>query len=108
MTPREILTAAGLENEFWGLRILAADKRGYATKKDKELAEEWPTCACGRLDLRIPRDEDGAPCNSMLRYWGGDFADCFTFRFDMTRAVELLVKINRREAKVLAEMEEKR
>ena len=107
MTPREILTAAGLEREFWGKQILAADKRGYATKKDKELAEDWPTCACGKLDKRLPRDADGAPCDSMLRYWGGDFADCFTFRFDMTRAAELLVQINRKEAKVLAGMGEK-
>lgn len=56
---REILTAHKLENTFWGKKIIAAENRGRFTESNQFAGSRWTTCACGKLDDGIPREDGG-------------------------------------------------
>lgn len=42
-------------------------------QKARELAKDWPTCACGQLCKKLPRDWQGKPEDSVLSDLGGLF-----------------------------------
>ncbi len=99
MNANQILTEAGLNNSFWGGRIIRAEERGRFTKNDRVKAGDWTTCACGRLDDGISRYADW-PMDVELRYLGIDFT--FLVRNDLTtEAADTLIDIEKRAAAVL-------
>lgn len=105
MTAKEILVAAKLERSFWGKRIIAAEKRGYSSDSDEKFASSWTTCACGRLDKRIPGIEDGdGPDDVKLRVAGQRFADAID-AYSMLEAAEYLVAIEKRAKQILARLD---
>jgi hypothetical protein len=55
MKAKQLLIEAGLSRKYWGRRIIAAEKNRGFSKTDRDLAYEFETCACGKLDRRIPR-----------------------------------------------------
>ena len=73
------LRKAHLHESYWGKKILAAENRGWFTGSNKKQARSWITCACGRLDSRIPRNQflyhynAGAPSDDQLRDTGRRF-----------------------------------
>ena len=50
----------------WHERIARGIRHGGFTGKDKSLAANWVTCACGNQDPRIPRDDEHAPIDDQL------------------------------------------
>lgn len=100
-TALEILTDAGLHNSYWGKRIIKAEKRGEFTEGDVKKAGSWTTCACGKQDPRIPRDEEGAPCDVYLWELGLGF-NGKVYTHQVVQAARTLVKIEKRAAIVLA------
>lgn len=102
---QEILAAAGLAESQWGERIIAAERTGEGFDgADRCLALGWTTCACGELDPRIPRAEDGSPVDEELMILGILFFDGVRFDRPIT-AARALVAIERRAAEVLREVE---
>lgn len=93
----------------WRLRIEEARERDFFTQEDVRDARDWLSCACGRLDPRIPRYKRsihfiaGTPKDRSLRWRGMDFADAVRFN-EPDRAEVLLNKIEAREAELLAEL----
>ncbi len=84
------------------------------TESQKDKAENWVTCACGKQDPRIPREGDDAGRKNRLRVhadWepedaklsrlGGYFAD-YVYSNRPQRALECLLAIEKRAAVVLA------
>ena len=55
----KILLQSNLHDSYWGLRIISAEKRGYWTKKDKDLSVQWitesMTCLIAQRDPCIRR-----------------------------------------------------
>lgn len=47
-------------------------------QKMEYYANDWSTCACGQLDMRIPRAENGAPIDATLKCYGNVFFDILT------------------------------
>jgi hypothetical protein len=102
-TAKEILKENRLLSSYWGRRIVKAEERGYRNKTDALKASSWQTCACGRQDDRIPRDDEGVPMDSALSDLGCSFyVHILNNRFDF--AAQTLVKIERRAAEVLREV----
>lgn len=87
----------------WHERIKAARERGAFTEGDCKLAREWPTCACGEQDPRIPRNKSGSPKDDELSDLGNDFTSAIYWS-DFPRARRILAQIERRAAEVLAEV----
>lgn len=88
----------------WRKRIAEARKRGGFTRRDKQAAHNWPTCACGQLDVAIPRyrDGDGEPSDYVLSSLGCDFASAV--EDNRFRDAELIIgRITKRAAQVLRE-----
>jgi hypothetical protein len=73
------------------------------TSKQKRLAKAWLSCACGKLDKRIPKELDGAPKDCRLFSLGIDFAMAVA-RDNPQGALDLLRKIQKREAELLKEL----
>ena len=95
------LVDAGLEETFWGTRIIEAEKRGDFSQGQTGLAGVWTTCACGKQDERMPREKQtGAPVDGILRALGSTFyAD--VWQNDFADAAKTLVKIEERAAQIL-------
>ena len=105
-TAREILTEAGLQNTFWGRRIIAAEKRGRFSLDDIQKSEDWATCACGKTADAIPRGNHGGPLDGVLAGLGRSFH--WEMRDNSPVLVaEILVTIEERAAVVLAGMKRK-
>lgn len=96
---------ADILTTHWGRRIVAAMERGGRfTCRDKEDANGWTTCACGKQDARIPRDHEyGDPLDYGLVRLGVSFARSVS-RHDPDTALLILLAIEDRAAEVLAEM----
>lgn len=103
---KQILIGNGLDQSFWGKRIIAAQCRGGFLGGDVLSAGNWTTCACGQQDPRIPRDRVGEPLDTQLAGNGlifnhqvanGHYSD----------AAETLVAIEKRAGHILAELEAK-
>lgn len=90
---------------YWTEAIDAAEKRGGFTEEDKDNAREWPTCACGQQDERIPREEYGSPKDQQLAGDGVSFDQAVWFD-DLDLAREVMGRIEARAAVVLAKQEE--
>ena len=103
-TAQEILTDAGLSDTHWGLRIIEAEARGEFTDDDLRDASSWVTCACGRLDERVPRNDYDAPRDRELKDLGVLFVSP-VFRGDFIDAADCLVEIERRAGELLAKIE---
>ena len=100
-----------LESWSWPARIrwaAKADKAGRyrGTKVEKWMdkqARDWPTCACGQLDERIPHCSDGEPLDDDLFHFGEKFyaaVYCLTWPI----ALDLINQIEARAVKVLREL----
>ena len=100
MTAKQILTKAGLQATFWGRRIIAAEKRGKFTADDVGRSEGWVTCACGRLNKRIPRNHFDQPIDSAL-YWMGLRFRLDSVTDDASRQARILVDIDRRAGQII-------
>jgi hypothetical protein len=103
MSARELLTSAGLHESHWGRRIIAAEDGGF-TGREKEDAFSWVTCACGKLDPRIPRYGSKVPKDQTLTILGSQFYKAVD-RDQPLRAAETLIDIEKRAAEILAGME---
>jgi hypothetical protein len=73
---KKLLLEAELQDTYWGEIIILAEISGGFTEADKKNAKDWFNCACGKQDPRIPRDECGAPLDSVLFNLGNNFSDC--------------------------------
>ncbi len=80
---KEYLELKGLDNSYWGKKIIAAEERGKFTASNRHHAADWVTCACGKITSDIPRtldlDEDShsynVPLDSVLKDHGFSFYD---------------------------------
>lgn len=114
---KKILTKAGLHNTFWGQIIIKTEAKGpeYGYNMIQlNLGKSWLTCACGKLDERIPRHEHSdyahmtnRPKDRWLEHWGGDFYDDALNQNNHVLAAHLLVKIEKRACKIINKLEEK-
>ena len=105
-TAKQLLTGAGLQDSHWGVRIIAAEERGSFGVNDCVDALSWQTCACGKLDPRIPRQTDvnnPAPLDMHLRELGQEFY-CHVTDHEFLEAARTLIAIEKRAAEVLAEV----
>lgn len=117
-TAHQKLVEAKLSRTFWGKRIVKAEKEGGFTANDRREAIQWTTCACGKQDPRVPRIKEsadythprkwvseGEPEDYWLSRWGGAFHDDAVKENDYSLASDLLIKIERRAAKIVAKIE---
>lgn len=88
----------------WITRIKEARERGEFTLRDRDLAENWPDCACGEQDPRIPRYEDGEPDDEILTRLGTAFCR-FVDRNAFDGAEDALLRIELRSSHLLAELD---
>jgi hypothetical protein len=84
----------------WHQRIDRSAVRGGFTELDVELARDWPTCACGEQDPRIPRDKKGQPRDLDLAIYGGNFLHAVRGN-DVARARAVLAQIEKRAGELL-------
>ena len=78
MKAKQLLEEAGLSETPWGKVIIQAEEGGF-TGKQQIIASQWTTCACGKQDPRIPRDDKGTPVDAYLARLGISFSrhvDC--------------------------------
>lgn len=92
---------------FNWLTILADLGNGAWMSEDKmgelqDMAQRWPTCACGQLCRQLPRMEDGCPKDSKLRGLGGSFADKVNRR-QWCKALDIFQQIEARTTELLEE-----
>ena len=102
----QLLIKHDLHRTFWGKIMVKAEVIGRFTGDEKELAEEWTTCACGYPQSPlIPRDSlTNEPIDSQLSDLGVRFDDVIA-RHDFFKAAEILVDIEKRAEVVLNELE---
>lgn len=103
MKAKQLLEEAKLDKTYWGKKIIEAEARGHFTETMRLRAEHWQTCACGRQDKRLHRS-DGVPRDSLM----AEFGYYFSNQVDQDNFIcvaETLCAIERRAAKLLAEME---
>ena len=99
----------------WHERLDAIEARGFPTDEDKQLAENWVTCACGEQDPRIPRfaedfedlGYENAPKDALLRDLGLEFFIAIKLSiFNGTfKARRILAASEKRAAEVIADVE---
>lgn len=90
----------------WHERIRAARERGdLFTPEDYRAASDWPTCACGEQDPRVPRFPcPPCPEDRELYELGCEFKDAVGAD-DVDKAKRLLARIEARAAEVVAGVE---
>jgi hypothetical protein len=87
-------------------RAIRGEVKGWESVKSSDLSERWVTCACGNLCDRIPRREDGAPEDFLLRKLGCEFANDITWsRWEIAK--ERLIDIELRSSEILREMDKR-
>ena len=97
----KLLIEANLDKSYWGVKIIKAEIIGYFTISDLLGSACWFTCACGKLDDHIERDEkDGNPKDNDLNAYGLDFHYSVT-RNQFFEAALFLIKIEKRSIKLL-------
>lgn len=115
-TTREILTEAGLDQKHWGKRIIAAEKRGAFSQKERRDATGWTTCACGKQDPRL-HDNDGFPTDQQLDNLALEFCYAVCGKHEpwgieeapsAIKAARTLIAIEKRAEFLLNEMEAKK
>ena len=65
---------------------------------------QWPTCACGQLCKKLPREKDGEPKDRVLYRLGMGFVDEIIHK-DWKQALKIFKKIERRSALLLKEQQ---
>lgn len=70
------------------------------TDAQRNAAMNWPDCACGVQDKRIPRSYLGDPEDDILAALGGEFSDAVLGN-NPSKAASLLKKIEKRSAILL-------
>jgi hypothetical protein len=89
----------------WEKRIDAAEKRGYFSERDRDLAASWVTCACGQQDPRLHVRPGGEPRDDRLWYLGLAFSQTVRNggkQFENARGI--LAEIEERAAIVLRDL----
>jgi hypothetical protein len=99
---RTHLIENGLASTFWGRRIIGAEEKGRFTRDDRDLAEGWTTCACGKSDPRIPRSSSGIPLDHQMSVNGIRFYRRI-FSHNFLEAAQTLVLIERRATELIRE-----
>jgi hypothetical protein len=106
----EILWQHGLQDSFWGLRIIAWEVSGERPQEVIGESWSWTTCACGKQDSRLQRNPNGAPSDQILFDLGMEFGaiwDCDPqdpperFNADPVGAAQCLIAIEKRSAQIL-------
>jgi hypothetical protein len=107
----ELLWQHGLQDSFWGLRIIAWEVSGERSKEAISAAWNWTTCACGQQDPRIPRHKDfHAPLDWKLQDLGLSFTTIWdgiprdAFDASPFGAAQCLIAIEKRAAEILHKM----
>lgn len=106
--PKRRVRAKPVRVLSWPARIAAARKRGSFTSREGELAQAWPTCACGKLDAAIPRGRanldslKAAPTDNKLFDLGALFVR-YVVMNDFNAAESTIRAITKRAAEVLKE-----
>lgn len=100
-----------MKTPYWTLaieraRVRVAKGKPAFTKRAKELAANWITCACGRQDSRIPlfdpNEPNYGPFDDELRFYGSMFlGDVCNDNIDSAEKYLALIEI--RAAEVIAE-----
>ena len=98
----EVLAKAKLKSSYWGRKIIQAERGGGFSDDSVELASNWITCACGRLDDGIPRLGE-VPIDPTLKNLGSLFYTRVS-RNNSLGAAKVLVKIEERAKQVLMEV----
>jgi len=93
----------------WAKRIEAARAKGTFAPEDRELANDWVTCACGEQDSRIPRYNNtyfpsGQPRDRELANHGFEFLVAVNHN-KSDDAAKVLDKIEIRSAQILADLD---
>ena len=92
-----------LNNTDWGKRIIEAERCGRFKEIDKELANDWVTCACGKITADIPRNKEmNSPLDDQLDLLGVYFYQHVTNN-DFLKAAETLINIEDRAQEVVNE-----
>jgi hypothetical protein len=73
------------------------DQQTYS--KLREMAADWPTCACGQLCVKLPRDHN-VPKDEKVRQLGVKFAD-FVDNQNWVKALHCFNQIEGRTAELL-------
>ena len=99
----EMLEDAGLQDTFWGKRIIEAAERGEFTKKDDYGSSSWVTCACGKCSTKIEKEDwSNEPKDFELNRLGRRFGIyASSYNGSAYKAAETLVAIERRAAALL-------
>lgn len=88
----------------WHLRIERARKNGFSAQ-DEEDSAQWPDCACGEQDSRIPRNPDGSPEDLELLDLGINFVQAVQNGW-VNSALEILELIEDRSKFLIQDYEE--
>lgn len=63
-----------LKYTFWGHKIIEAEQHGGFCDYEKDLSNDWITCACGEVSKKITRNKiSNAPTNFDIRQLGVEF-----------------------------------
>jgi len=97
------LVAAGLDENPWARRIIAAESRGHFTAADRAHAGRWDMCAVGLCAGGNDCSGIGEPLDSELRAAGGTFhAAVEADPPEYLKAAYQLVLIHHRAAQIAA------
>tara|TARA_R110000822_G_C14991735_1_gene459772 strand:+ start:244 stop:561 length:318 start_codon:yes stop_codon:yes gene_type:complete len=99
-TAKEVLVEAGLDQSHWGIRVIAAESNGLFTEYDTHDSGDWFSCACGKLDDHIKRNQHGEPEDQELNEYGMKFYIAVACR-DFLEAALSLIKIENRSMELL-------
>lgn len=92
-----------MATRFWDRVIDEARETGGFSRRVKDLANEWPDCACGKQDPRIPRGPADEPEDYELRTMGMAFGDAVELD-EVEEAGVLLAQIEERSTEILREL----
>jgi len=101
-TAFDILFNAGIADSHWGVRIIAAEDKGYFAESDVHDSKSWVTCACGKNSRLIETagditgdDDDKCPLDPVIVKLGMDFPS-EVGNDDFVNAARTLVAIENR------------
>ena len=86
----DLLIAAGIHESTWGVSIIEAETRGHFAAAQTLDADDWFSCACGKLDGHIEKDGDGGPKDKQLNELGVWFSVCVRDNFFIEAATTLI------------------
>lgn len=99
MKARDLLIKHNLHESSWGKRIVLAEISGEFDSLDLYDSKFWFSCACGKLDEKIPRLKD-KPKDRMLVSLGYRFSDMVEQNL-FSLAAQTLIEIEERGNKIL-------